>query len=109
MRKNEARLTACVLRRIAVTMAKLPPPPRSAQNRSPSSTRRRTPSAVTTSKLVTRARRRAAPAAAVRGDDVEARHAVERQAERAAREPHPAAERQPARGDGRARAGGDRH
>src|SRR3954452_18924852 len=37
------------------------------------------------------------------GHDVEARHAVEREPKRAAREPHPAAERQPTGGDRRAR------
>ena len=87
--EERGAVTWRVVKRIAVTIAKLPPPPRSAQNRSSSSSTRR---------------RRA-----VGGDDVEARDAVEREAERAAGEPHPAAEHEPADADRRTAAGGDRH
>ena len=49
------------------------------------------------------------PPAAVGGDDVHARHAVEREAEGAAGEAHPAAEHQPAERHRRAGSGRDRH
>ena len=64
--KPRAAADPARLSRTAVTMARLPPPPRSAQNRSGSCARR-------------------CAAAPVGGDDVEARHAVERQAPSPAR------------------------
>ena len=87
--KNQAARRSRRARRCtAVTIAKLPPPPRSAQKRSSSPlTRRRSPR---------------------RGHDVERGDAVERQAERAAGEPHAAAGREPAERHVRARPGRDR-